>query len=799
MPKLIIDEEGGPREHELADGPLTCGRGSAADITLKDEQTSREHCRFEFEDGEWYVADLGSSNGTHIDGKRIERQRLTDGAVIRIGNTNMSFAADVEAAAPDGPQMVPEIDLSLRANGGPLDGRVFRLEKPVTTIGRSPTSDIVLTDSDVSARHAEVVVGVTTARIVDKNSRNGVRVNDARVEEQAVEPGDRIQIGSTIFGLFRGDDTAAGMVNLLAESAEDDAATPPRPTILTGRVKVLALIVILIVLGAGAKILLESGPGYQVHKDNLLKVNPSFEEPVPSAGKIPGWHLTKGSFGLHTKDVRDGAVALRLVAAVGAGDEVAAVCWSSPVEVSPKKVYEMSALLKNSGTESAALCVAWGAARHRWLRDLQLGERTSNARRWQRVTETFKPPSWANRARFGCAVIGQGQAKFDAFRLRDADRPKKAKRITAGRLAFEPGPRGELTAFADGSPIMGRAHISATAEGRPAGQALGTLDKGYPEVWTNTIKYVGELGLDGRAPFSERLASDGTDITLTYDVDVSKMRDAIIVLEWRSPRSLLGGPVALRTIRGQNSEHKAPFENQAGVNSITFFSGDKRIFLNASTPMTVTAADGPHGGVDWRLEFPLSDRAGRARASLMWRATDATKGALVAADLRRAIDIEESEQFGKAIKAYEDFFKKHPLYASECTRAATRLQGVREEIASRVKTANGLARRAAASKSDGDFAAAMRACEALGDKLEGHAEAAGIARILADLKKQHSTAMQQRQATEAAKLVEKAKAYAAKKEFTTARFTCEYVIRKFPGTPSEAAARAILAKLPPPE
>ena len=799
MPKLIINDESGSREHELSGGPLTCGRDSTSDITVKDEQASREHCRFEFKNGEWYVADLGSSNGTHLDGTRIKRQQLTDGAVVRIGNTTMSFVGDVQPTPPDNPEGPLEVDLSLRANGGPLDGHVFRLEKAVTTLGRSSKCDITLPENDVSAQHAELVIDGTTARIVDKDSRNGVCVNDIRVDKQIVEPGDRIRIGSTIFGLFRGDDTAAGMVNLLEESAEEDAAPPARPAVLTGRVKVVALIVALILLGGVANVLLESIPNHTVDKDNLLKGNPSFEQPSPSAGKIPGWHLSKGSFGLHRKDVQEGVAALRLAAAVGAGGDVSALCWSSPVDVSPKKVYELSALLKNSGTESAALCVAWSAPKHSWLRDLQLGERTSDARRWQRITETFKPPSWAKSARFGCAVVGQGQAKFDAFRLRGTNRPERPKRIVAGRLVFEPGPRGELTAFADGSPILGRARISATAEGRPAAQSLGTLEKGYPEIRTSMVKYVGKLGLDGRAPFSETLSSDGTDITVNYDVDVSAMRDAVIVLEWSSPKSLLTGPVALRTIRGQHSEHKTPFENQAGVNSITFFSGNKRIFLNASPPVRVTASDEPRGGVSWRLEFPLSDRAGPARVSLVWQATDAAKDALVAADLRSAIELDDAEQFGKAIKAYEAFFKRHPLYTSECAQAAARLQTVHEEIASRVKTAAGLAKRALTSKSDGDFVAAMRTCEALVKRLEGHAEAERVTRMLTDLKTQHHAAVQERKAKEAAGLVEKARGYVAKKEFTTARFTCKYVIRKFPGTPSAAAARAILDKLPPSE
>ena len=802
MPKLLVDQDGVKTEFDLGGEPLTCGRSKSTDISLSDDQTSREHCRFECEDGVWYVVDLGSSNGTHLNEERVERQELTDGAVVRIGRTHISFVDEAVALAPEEPEPALEIDLSLRANGGPCDGHVFKIEKAVTTFGRSLKCDIVLPETAVTGDHAELIIDGAAARIADKNSRNGVRVNNVHVSERVVEPGDEIRIGSTVFVLFAGDDAAAGLARDLDESVEQDAAPPPRAALLTGRVKVVALIAAVAFLVAlGARFLLSLEPGPQQHPDNLLKQNPSFEEPAPSPGKIPGWRTAKGSAGLSTKDIQDGASALRLVAAAGAGDDLSALCWSSPIEVSPRKTYELSALLRNSGRESAALCVAWSSGQHKWLRSLQLGsKRTSDAlKQWQRVSETFEPPSWATSARFGCAVIGQGQVKFDGVRLRAADRRRKPKRIAAGRIEFEPAGHGELTMFADGAPLLGRARISAVADGRPAGQSLGALKKGYPEIRSSMIKYVGKLGIGGRAPFSEVLSSDGTDVTLHYNVDASAMRDAVVVLEWHAAKSVLTGPVVLRTIRGQQSVHKAPFENRVGVSSITFFSGSKRIFLNINSPATVTAANAADGGADWRIEFPLAGRNGPAQIALVWRATDSRKDAQIAADLQRAIAEEDAEQFGKAIKAYEEFLKAHPLYAAECARAAARLQEVRGEIASRVKIANSLAARARTSKSEADFAAAERTCESLIKKLEGHKEAEQIARTLAALKRQHQTAVEQRKAKEAASFLASAKRHAASKEFNIARAECQYVIRKFPNTASAKAARALLDKLPPPE
>ncbi len=800
MAKLIIDEKGGPREVALGDGPLTSGRDSTTNIQVDDGQASREHCRFECEDGNWYVVDLGSRNGTRVNEKNIEREQLTDGAVIRIGNTNMSFVADEQPTPPADSQTPVDVDLSVLANGGPLDGQIFKLEKAVTTLGRSRKCDITLHEGGVSGKHAELVIDGTTARIVDRDSRNGVRVNGVRVDDsETVEPGDRIRIGSTTFGVFSGDDTTAGIVDVPDESADGDAAAPASPATLFGRVKVAALVAAVIGLIVVAAILLVPRSGPRVNTGNLLTENASFEQPASSPGQIPGWRLDKGLPDLQRGDAPDGDAALRLTSAIGAGDDLSALCWSSPVKVSSKEAYELSVMLKNSGTESAALCVEWTAPKHPWLSDLQLGGPTADARKWQRISETFTPPSWAKSARFGCAVIGQGQAKFDAFRLRGTARKKKPTRIAAGRLAFEPGPRGTLTAFVDKGPILCQARISAMAQGRPVGQLLGTLDDGFPRAGAGTVKYVGELGLDGRAPFSETLATDGANITVKYSVDVSAMPDAVVVLEWTSPESLLAAPVTLRTTRGQRSLHKTPFENQPGVNLMTFFSGDKRVFLSVSPAATVSALAEQLGETNWRLEFPLPDTAGQATVSIALRATDADQDAAVAADLRKAGEFDNSEQFAKAIKAYDDFLKKHPPYASECALAAARLQDVHKNIASRVKTASSLARRALASKSEVDFAAAMRTCEALSNQLGDHAAAKRVAGILVNLKTQHNAALQQRKAKAAAKFLANAKRHVASKEFNFARAECEYVIRNFPGTPSAAAARAILDTLPAPE
>jgi hypothetical protein len=80
-------------DFELDSVALTVGRGAQNDLTLDgDEFASARHARIEpRRDGVW-VHDLGSTNGTFVNGARIDRpRRLTPGDIVRIGETDLRF------------------------------------------------------------------------------------------------------------------------------------------------------------------------------------------------------------------------------------------------------------------------------------------------------------------------------------------------------------------------------------------------------------------------------------------------------------------------------------------------------------------------------------------------------------------------------------------------------------------------------------------------------------------------------------------------------------------------------------
>jgi hypothetical protein len=82
-------------DFELDSAQLTIGRGGQNDIAVTtDEYASARHARFEpRQDGVW-LQDLGSTNGTYLNGTRLDRpRRLTQGDIIRIGETDLRFEA----------------------------------------------------------------------------------------------------------------------------------------------------------------------------------------------------------------------------------------------------------------------------------------------------------------------------------------------------------------------------------------------------------------------------------------------------------------------------------------------------------------------------------------------------------------------------------------------------------------------------------------------------------------------------------------------------------------------------------
>ncbi|MFE8011052.1 FHA domain-containing protein, partial [Streptomyces sp. NPDC057418] len=95
--------------HLLHGGQIRIGRSAEADVPLDDPDVSRLHCAVTVsEDGRVSVADLGSTNGTSLDGTEIGHRpvRLAPGALLRLGESTLRLTAGIRTpaltTAPDG-------------------------------------------------------------------------------------------------------------------------------------------------------------------------------------------------------------------------------------------------------------------------------------------------------------------------------------------------------------------------------------------------------------------------------------------------------------------------------------------------------------------------------------------------------------------------------------------------------------------------------------------------------------------------------------------------------------------------
>jgi pSer/pThr/pTyr-binding forkhead associated (FHA) protein len=87
---LVLTARGHFRAVELGTRPLTVGRGDDADVALPVRSMSRVHARFRLDGDTVAVTDLGSRNGTIVNGKRAEEHVLRSGEVARLGNVAAS-------------------------------------------------------------------------------------------------------------------------------------------------------------------------------------------------------------------------------------------------------------------------------------------------------------------------------------------------------------------------------------------------------------------------------------------------------------------------------------------------------------------------------------------------------------------------------------------------------------------------------------------------------------------------------------------------------------------------------------
>ncbi|MEY5097509.1 MAG: hypothetical protein RJA36_228 [Pseudomonadota bacterium] len=139
MPKLTVSTGGVLfKEIELSKARTTLGRRRYNDIVIDNLAVSGEHALFLLRDGQIWLEDLGSTNGTYVNGKAIRSMALRDEDVIEIGRYELRLA-QAQAAPADAataPEPASGLPARIRVLDGPAAGREAQLLKEVTTLGK---------------------------------------------------------------------------------------------------------------------------------------------------------------------------------------------------------------------------------------------------------------------------------------------------------------------------------------------------------------------------------------------------------------------------------------------------------------------------------------------------------------------------------------------------------------------------------------------------------------------------------------------------------------------------------------
>jgi len=222
MARLKITTPGRPPyELSVAKTALTIGRSPNAgnDVVLEDDvRVSRRHARIELDsDGRFTLYDLDSTNGTRVNGKKIDNCALNTGDEVRVGETRIQFEQLYEEES-DSAQLSPTRHPTPETQhlGGPrlilmdgdrdVDEFVLGTE---TIIGRGPTNDIVLDDRSVATRHVIIMAGEPAImEVLDSDHmtlHNGSQLRPGASVE--LRSGDRIGLGTRTLRFVRQEET----------------------------------------------------------------------------------------------------------------------------------------------------------------------------------------------------------------------------------------------------------------------------------------------------------------------------------------------------------------------------------------------------------------------------------------------------------------------------------------------------------------------------------------------------------------------------------------------------------------
>lgn len=138
---------------------LVAGRSSECEIVLGQDEVSRRHARFERVGDVHEVFDLGSVNGTFVNGRRVERQALHVGDIVQIEGFQLTFVLDrhpIDAAVAPQPASAPQSEQDQNAMTM-LQGELEPIDEEPSTSGSEPLVAEALPEADLLGEEVDLL------------------------------------------------------------------------------------------------------------------------------------------------------------------------------------------------------------------------------------------------------------------------------------------------------------------------------------------------------------------------------------------------------------------------------------------------------------------------------------------------------------------------------------------------------------------------------------------------------------------------------------------------------------------
>jgi pSer/pThr/pTyr-binding forkhead associated (FHA) protein len=214
--KLVLIQNDAPeREFGLSKANITIGRALTNDIVLTDTRASRAHAMLLCGADGCEIVDLGSSNGTRLNGSGVERALLHPGDLLSVGSSQLRYEFAALSEDPGATRIDSEADVQLRLDREILPMTINETGVPrlvvhtendtweitlddlvdAVTVGRDETNEIAVDHPLLSRHHARFERGSQGWIVRDLKSTNGTWFQGQRVDERALQEGDVVRVG----------------------------------------------------------------------------------------------------------------------------------------------------------------------------------------------------------------------------------------------------------------------------------------------------------------------------------------------------------------------------------------------------------------------------------------------------------------------------------------------------------------------------------------------------------------------------------------------------------------------------